>query len=63
MTPGTAKRIGAMTTINAELRTFLDRVIVPALVDRFLREQAAVEESAKRPTSVSRSSSKAAQSA
>ena len=27
--------------MNPDLRTFVDRVIVPALVDRFLREQAA----------------------
>jgi len=26
---------------NPDLRTFVDRVIVPALLDRFLREQAA----------------------
>jgi hypothetical protein len=29
--------------LNPELRTFIDRVIVPALVERFLREQSASE--------------------
>jgi hypothetical protein len=32
--------------MNPDLRTFVDRVIVPALVDRFLREQAAAGTSA-----------------
>jgi len=27
--------------LSPELKTFIDRVVVPALLDRFLREQAA----------------------
>jgi hypothetical protein len=30
-----------MDTMSPELRAFVDRVIVPALLERFLREQAA----------------------
>jgi hypothetical protein len=29
------------STMNPDLRAFIDRAIVPALVERFLREQAA----------------------
>jgi hypothetical protein len=32
--------------LSAELRTFIDRVIVPALLERFLRDQAAPRPSA-----------------
>jgi hypothetical protein len=30
--------------VNPELRTFIDRVIVPALLERFLREPATTHE-------------------
>jgi len=32
--------------MNPDLRTFVDRVVVPALVERFLREQAAASAAA-----------------
>jgi hypothetical protein len=38
-----------MNTMTPDLRTFVDRVIVPALVDRFLREQAAASAGAPAP--------------
>jgi len=35
--------------INPELRVFIDRVIVPALLERFLRDQAAGSSAPIRP--------------
>lgn len=36
----TGTRAGQVTSMAPELRTFVDRVIVPALLERFLREPA-----------------------
>jgi hypothetical protein len=35
--------------MHPELRTFIDRVIVPALLDRFLRDQALSAPAPRRP--------------
>lgn len=37
-------------TMTADLRTFIDRAVVPALVEKFLREQAAA--SSPQPTPI-----------
>jgi hypothetical protein len=38
-----------MHSMNPNLQIFIDRVIVPALVDRFLREQTAASAGAPAP--------------
>ncbi len=42
----TSQRLCAKT-MSSDLRAFVDRVIVPALLERFLREQAASAEPSK----------------